>query len=100
MRTLLIAARRRVDRASRHRRRKGVQLKKAPGLDKVEANCASLPQSRLHPDELAVSQCGGLGRRGHQMIKAFGAPIDDADAKGHRRLPEEELRNLKAGLRR
>jgi hypothetical protein len=60
---------------------KSVELKKAPGLDKVEANCAGchsldyivmnspFPNSALWDAEVT------------KMIKAFGAPISDADAK-------------------
>jgi mono/diheme cytochrome c family protein len=60
---------------------KPVELKKAPGLDKLEANCAAchsldyvlmnspFPNSALWDAEVT------------KMIKAFGAPIDDADAK-------------------
>ena len=59
---------------------KPVQLKKAPGLDKVEANCAAChsldyilmnspyPNAALWEAEVT------------KMRKAFGAPIDDADA--------------------
>ncbi len=60
---------------------KPVQLKKADGLDKVEGNCGSchsldyiqmnspFPSPALWDAEIT------------KMIKAFGAPIDDADAK-------------------
>lgn len=60
---------------------KPVQLKKADGLDKVEANCAAchsldyiqmnspFPNAALWDAEIT------------KMIKVFGAPIDDADAK-------------------
>ena len=60
---------------------KPVALKKAPGLDKVEANCAAchsldyiimnspFPNAALWDAEVS------------KMIKAFGAPISDADAK-------------------
>ena len=60
---------------------KPVDLKKAPGLDKVEANCSGChsldyilmnspyPNAALWNAEVA------------KMIKAFGAPINDADAK-------------------
>ena len=60
---------------------KPVQLKKAPGLDKVEGNCSGchsldyivmnspFPNAALWDAEVA------------KMIKAFGAPISDADAK-------------------
>jgi mono/diheme cytochrome c family protein len=58
-----------------------VDLKKAPGLDKVEANCGAchsldyilmnspFPSAALWDAEVA------------KMINAFGAPIDPADAK-------------------
>jgi mono/diheme cytochrome c family protein len=58
-----------------------IALKKAPGLDKVEANCAAChsldyivmnspyPNAALWDAEVA------------KMIKAYGAPIEDADAK-------------------
>ena len=60
---------------------KPVELKKAPGLDKVEANCAAchsldyivmnspFPNAALWDAEVA------------KMIKVFGAPISDVDAK-------------------
>jgi mono/diheme cytochrome c family protein len=60
---------------------KPIQLKKADGLDKVEGNCAAchsldyiqmnspFPSAALWDAEIT------------KMIKAFGAPIDDADAK-------------------
>jgi mono/diheme cytochrome c family protein len=60
---------------------KPVDLKKAPGLDKVEANCSGChsldyilmnspyPSAALWEAEVT------------KMIKAFGAPIADADAK-------------------
>ena len=60
---------------------KPVDLKKAPGLDKVEANCSGChsldyilmnspyPNAALWEAEVT------------KMIKAFGAPIADADAK-------------------
>ena len=58
-----------------------VELKKAPGLDKVEGNCSGchsldyivmnspFPNAALWDAEVA------------KMIKAFGAPISDGDAK-------------------
>jgi mono/diheme cytochrome c family protein len=60
---------------------KPVALKKAPGLDKVEANCSGchsldyivmnspFPNAALWEAEVT------------KMIRAFGAPISDADAK-------------------
>lgn len=60
---------------------KPIDLKKAPGLDKVEGNCGSChtldyilmnspyPNAALWDAEVT------------KMIKAFGAPITEADAK-------------------
>jgi sulfite dehydrogenase (cytochrome) subunit B len=60
---------------------KPVQLKKGPGLDTVESNCSGchsldyiimnspFPNAALWDAEVT------------KMIKAFGAPISDADAK-------------------
>lgn len=60
---------------------KPIDLKKAPGLDKVEGNCGSChtldyiqmnspyPNAALWDAEVA------------KMIKVYGAPITDADAK-------------------
>ena len=60
---------------------KPVELKKAPGVDTVEANCSGchsldyilmnspFPNAALWDAEVT------------KMIKAFGAPIGDADAK-------------------
>jgi sulfite dehydrogenase (cytochrome) subunit B len=60
---------------------KPVELKKAPGVDKVEGNCSGchsldyivmnspFPNAALWDAEVA------------KMIKAFGAPISEADAK-------------------
>jgi mono/diheme cytochrome c family protein len=60
---------------------KPVALKKAPGLDKVEANCDachSLDYIQMNsPFPNAALWDAEVGK----MIKAFGAPIDEADAK-------------------
>jgi mono/diheme cytochrome c family protein len=60
---------------------KPIELKKAPGLDKVEGNCGSchtldyivmnspFPSAALWDAEVT------------KMIKVFGAPISEADAK-------------------
>jgi sulfite dehydrogenase (cytochrome) subunit B len=57
-----------------------VELKKAPGLDRVEANCSachSLDYIQMNsPFPTAAVWDAAVTK----MIKAFGAPIDDADA--------------------
>jgi mono/diheme cytochrome c family protein len=60
---------------------KPVQLKSAPGLDKVEANCAachSLDYVVMNSPFLNAAQWDASVTK---MINAFGAPIDGADAK-------------------
>lgn len=60
---------------------KAVTLKPGPGVDKVEANCGtchSLDYIQMNsPFQSAASWDAEVGK----MIKAFGAPIGDADAK-------------------
>jgi sulfite dehydrogenase (cytochrome) subunit B len=60
---------------------KPVELKKAAGLEKVEANC-----SGCHSLDYIVMNSPFPGAalwdaEVTKMIKAFGAPIDEADAK-------------------
>ena len=60
---------------------KAITLKPGPGLDKVQANCGtchSLDYIQMNsPFQSAASWEAEVGK----MIKAFGAPISDADAK-------------------
>jgi mono/diheme cytochrome c family protein len=58
-----------------------VQLKQAPGLDKVEASCAachSLDYIEMNSPFLNSAQWDAEVAK---MIQAMGAPIDEADAK-------------------
>jgi mono/diheme cytochrome c family protein len=60
---------------------KTVQLKQAPGLDKVESGCSgchSLDYVPMNSPFLAPAAWDGEVAK---MINAFGAPIDPADAK-------------------
>jgi mono/diheme cytochrome c family protein len=60
---------------------KPVQLKQAPGLDKVEANCAachSLDYIVMNSPFLNAAQWEAEVTK---MINAFGAPIEAGDAK-------------------
>jgi sulfite dehydrogenase (cytochrome) subunit B len=58
-----------------------IELKKAPGLDTVEANCSgchSLDYISMNSPFLNAAMWDAeVGK----MIKAFGAPISEADAK-------------------
>lgn len=58
-----------------------IVLKEGPGRDKVEANCAA-----CHSIDYIVGNSPFMNRQVWdaevtKMIKAFGAPISDADAK-------------------
>ena len=58
-----------------------VQLKKGPGLDKVEANCQACHTLAYIPMNSPFLNAAGWSAAVTKMIKAFGAPIDEADAK-------------------
>jgi mono/diheme cytochrome c family protein len=60
---------------------KPVQLKKAPGLDKVEANCQACHSLDYITMNSPYPNAALWDAEVTKMIKAFGAPIDDADAK-------------------
>jgi hypothetical protein len=60
---------------------KPVQLKKADGLEKVEANCQACHSLDYIPMNSPFLKPAGWDAEVGKMIKAFGAPIDDADAK-------------------
>jgi mono/diheme cytochrome c family protein len=60
---------------------KPVTLKKAPGLDLVEANCGachSLDYIQMNSPFLTAAQWDASIAK---MIKVFGAPISEADAR-------------------
>jgi mono/diheme cytochrome c family protein len=60
---------------------KPVQLKEAPGLDKVEGNCSGCHSLDYVPMNSAFLNSAGWDAEVAKMINAFGAPIDQADAK-------------------
>ena len=60
---------------------KPVELKKAPGLDKVEANCAACHSLDYIPMNSPYPNAALWDAKVTKMIKAYGAPIEDADAK-------------------
>ena len=57
-----------------------VQLKQAPGLDKVEASCGSCHSLDYIPMNSPFLNAAGWDAEVAKMINAFGAPIDQADA--------------------
>ena len=60
---------------------KPIALKKAPGLDKVEANCAACHSLDYIVMNSPYPNAALWDAEVTKMIKAFGAPISDADAK-------------------
>jgi len=60
---------------------KSVQLKPGPGLDKVESNCSGCHSLDYVPMNSAFLNAAGWDAEVAKMINAFGAPIDQADAK-------------------
>ena len=60
---------------------KPVALKKAPGLDKVEANCGACHSLDYIQMNSPFLKAAGWDAEVTKMIKAFGAPISDSDEK-------------------
>jgi mono/diheme cytochrome c family protein len=60
---------------------KPVALKKAPGLDKVEANCDACHSLDYIQMNSPYPNAALWDAEVTKMIRAFGAPINDADAK-------------------
>jgi sulfite dehydrogenase (cytochrome) subunit B len=60
---------------------KSVRLKQAPGLDKVEGNCGGCHSLDYVPMNSPFLSAAGWDAEVAKMINAFGAPIDQADAK-------------------
>jgi mono/diheme cytochrome c family protein len=60
---------------------KPVQLKPGPGLDKVESNCSGCHSLDYVPMNSRFLSAAAWDAEVAKMINAFGAPIDQADAK-------------------
>jgi sulfite dehydrogenase (cytochrome) subunit B len=58
-----------------------IKLKPGLGVDKVEANCQACHSLSYIPMNSPFLNSAGWDATITKMIKAFGAPIDDADAK-------------------
>jgi len=57
-----------------------ITLKPGPGADKVEANCQACHSLAYIPMNSPYLNAAGWSAEVTKMIKAFGAPISDADA--------------------
>jgi len=60
---------------------RAIPMKKAPNLDKVEANCQACHSLDYIPMNSPFPNAALWDAEVTKMIKAYGAPIDDADAK-------------------
>ena len=58
-----------------------IELKRTPGLDRVEANCAACHSLDYIPMNSPFLNAAAWDAEVTKMINAFGAPIDQADAK-------------------
>jgi mono/diheme cytochrome c family protein len=58
-----------------------VTLKKAPGIENVEASCAACHSLDYIQMNSPFLNPAGWDAEVNKMIQVFGAPIDDADAK-------------------
>jgi mono/diheme cytochrome c family protein len=81
MRTILIALAAALLAGTAYADEQVIHLKQAPGLDKVENNCAACHTLAYIRMNSVYLNAGGWDAEVNKMIKAFGAPIDDADAK-------------------
>jgi sulfite dehydrogenase (cytochrome) subunit B len=81
MRTLAIAVVTTVAVSAAAAAERPVQLKQGPGLDKVEANCGACHSLDYVPMNSPFLTAAQWDAEVAKMINAFGAPIDQADAK-------------------
>jgi sulfite dehydrogenase (cytochrome) subunit B len=58
-----------------------IKLKQGAGLDKVEANCQACHTLAYIPMNSPYLNAAGWDAEVTKMIKAYGAPVEDADAK-------------------
>jgi mono/diheme cytochrome c family protein len=81
MRTFAIAAAAVLLAGSALAQEQEIKLKQGPGLDKVEGNCAACHTLAYIPMNSPFLDAKGWEAEVTKMIKAYGAPVDDADAK-------------------
>jgi hypothetical protein len=81
MRTIMIAFVAALLAGTAHADEQVIKLKPGPGLDKVENNCAACHSLAYIVMNSVYLNSAAWDAEVTKMIKAFGAPIDDADAK-------------------
>ena len=81
MRALILAAAATLLATLAHADERAIALKQGPGLDKVEANCGTCHSlDYIEMNSLFLNPAKWDAEIG-KMIRAMGAPIDEADAK-------------------
>jgi mono/diheme cytochrome c family protein len=81
MRTIVIAAAAGLLAAQALADEQAIKLKPGAGLDKVESNCQACHTLAYIPMNSVYLNAAGWDAEVTKMIKAYGAPVDDADAK-------------------
>jgi mono/diheme cytochrome c family protein len=81
MRSMTLAALAVLVAASASAEEQSVQLKPGTGLDKVKSNCSGCHSLDYVPMNSPFLNAAGWDAEVAKMINAFGAPIDQADAK-------------------
>ena len=80
MRTILLAIAAAMLAAAASADEKPIDLKKAPGLDKVEGNCGACHSLDYIQMNSPYPSAALWDAEVNKMIKVYGAPITDADA--------------------
>lgn len=81
MRTIVIAAAAALLAGTAFADEQVITLKPGPGLDKVESNCQACHTLAYIPMNSVYLNAAGWDAEVTKMIKAYGAPVDDEDAK-------------------
>lgn len=81
MRSIALAAMAVLVAASAAAEEPSIKLKPGAGLDKVESNCSGCHSLDYVPMNSPFLNAAGWDSEIAKMINAFGAPIDQADAK-------------------
>ena len=81
MRTIILAAAAVLLAGSAFADEQVIKLKPGAGLDKVEGNCQACHTLAYIPMNSVYMNAAGWDAEVTKMIKAYGAPVDDEDAK-------------------
>jgi hypothetical protein len=81
MRTIALDISAALNAGSAHASEQEIKLKQGAGLDKVEANCQACHTLAYIPMNSPYLNAASWDAEVTKMIKAYGAPVEDADAK-------------------